>query len=145
MVISYTRGSFLLAGLDVVLNMHSLISFCLLALSIFFLPISKAYESSEVPSLRLVHRVVHPNLPVTPWSELGTVTLPPFASIQPTGSHASLSLAESLLNDLADFAKTVNPNMQGAMYHVAIEHSLSEDAVWPVSSMKAVGRILLWF
>lgn len=125
--------------------MHSLISFCLLALSIFFLPISKAYESSEVPSLRLVHRVVHPNLPVTPWSELGTVTLPPFASIQPTGSHASLSLAESLLNDLADFAKTVNPNMQGAMYHVAIEHSLSEDAVWPVSSMKAVGRILLWF
>jgi hypothetical protein len=92
-----------------------------------------------------MHRVVHPNLPVTPWSELGTVSLPPFTSIQPTGFHTSLSLVGSLQEDLDDFAEAVNPNMQGAMYHVAIEHPLSEDALWPVSSMKAVGGVFLRF
>ncbi|OJA13818.1 hypothetical protein AZE42_00496 [Rhizopogon vesiculosus] len=118
--------------------MQPLISLCLLTLSIFSLPTSKANESSELPiELHLMHRVVHPNLPTTPWSDLGTIILPPFATIQPTGSHASLSLEDSLQEDLAAFAEVVNPNMQGAMYHVAIEHPFSQGVSWAVSSMKA--------
>ncbi|KAJ8587191.1 hypothetical protein M405DRAFT_852998 [Rhizopogon salebrosus TDB-379] len=116
--------------------MYSPISFLLLTLSIFSLPTSRADESPEL-KLRLMHRVVHPNLPVTPWSELGEVTIPPFTSIHPTGYQAPLLLAESLQDDLAGFAEAVDPNMPGAMYHVAIEHPLSEDALWSVSSMKA--------
>ena len=118
--------------------MHPLLSFFLLALSI---PASQAHESSEL-QLHLMHRVVHPNLPVTPWSELGTVAIPSFTSIQPTGFHTTLSLEESLQEDFTGFAEAVNPNMEGAMYHVAIEYPPSQDALWPVSSMKAVGRIL---
>jgi hypothetical protein len=145
-------GSFLLTGDDhrlLVLTcafetMYSPVSFLLLTLSIFSLPTSRADESPEL-KLRLMHRVVHPNLPVTPWSELGEVTIPPFTSIHPSGYQAPLLLAESLQDDLAGFAEAVDPNMPGAMYHVAIEHPLSEDALWSVSSMKAVGRALLRF
>jgi hypothetical protein len=85
-----------------------------------------------------MHRVVHPDLPVTPWAELGTVSIPSFKSISPTGSHASLSLAESLRDDLAEFTEAVNPNLQGAMYHVAIEHPELEGSV---SSIKAVSQV----
>ncbi|KAG1752658.1 uncharacterized protein EDB91DRAFT_1103714 [Suillus paluster] len=108
--------------------MHTPLSLFLLTLSLFSLPTSKANAPTE---LRLMHRVVHPNLPVTPWAELGTITLPPFESIQPIGSHVSFSLGESLHDDLAEFAEAVNPNMQGAMYHVTI------DSDGPVSSTKA--------
>ncbi|KAG0709767.1 hypothetical protein DFH29DRAFT_885716 [Suillus ampliporus] len=111
--------------------MHPPLSLFLLTLSLFSLPTSQAHESTE---FRLMHRVVHPNLPVTPWTELGTVAVPPFKSIQPTGSYVSLSLGESLLEDLAEFAEVVNPNMQDAMYHVTIERS---ESVGPVSSTKA--------
>ncbi|KAG2156186.1 hypothetical protein DEU56DRAFT_765943 [Suillus clintonianus] len=109
--------------------MHTSISFALL--SLFSLATSQVHEPTE---LRLMHRVVHPDLPVTPWAELGIVTVPSFESISPTGSHASISLAESLRDDLAEFAEAVNPNMQGAMYHVAIELPELEGSV---SSTKA--------
>ncbi|KAG1892319.1 hypothetical protein F4604DRAFT_1698847 [Suillus subluteus] len=112
--------------------MYTPISFALLTLSLFSqLVTSQTNESTE---LRLMHRVVHPDLPVTPWAELGTVSIPSFKFISPTGSHAPLSLAESLQDDLAEFADAVNPNMQGAMYHVAIELPESEGSV---SSIKA--------
>ncbi|KAG1840071.1 hypothetical protein DFJ58DRAFT_811146 [Suillus subalutaceus] len=112
--------------------MYTPIPFALLTLSLFSqLVTSQTNESTE---LRLMHRVVHPDLPVTPWAELGTVSIPSFKSISPTGSHAPLSLAESLQDDLAEFADAVNPNMQGAMYHVAIELPESEGSV---SSIKA--------
>ncbi|KAG1759811.1 hypothetical protein EDD22DRAFT_904273 [Suillus occidentalis] len=112
--------------------MYIPISFTLLTLSLFSqLVISQIHEPTE---LRLIHRVVHPDLPVIPWVELGTVSIPSFKSISPTGSHASLSLAESLHDDLAEFKDAVNPNLQGAMYHVSIELPESQGSV---SSIKA--------
>ncbi|KAG1755563.1 hypothetical protein EDB19DRAFT_1661971 [Suillus lakei] len=98
--------------------MHTPIFFAFLTLSLFSLATSQAHEPNE---LRLMHRVVHPDLPVTPWAELGTVSIPSFKSISPTGSYASLSLADK-------------PDMQSAMYHVAIERPESEGSV---SSIKA--------
>ncbi|KAG1815540.1 uncharacterized protein BJ212DRAFT_1357191 [Suillus subaureus] len=112
--------------------MYTPISFALLTLSLFSQSVTS--QTNEFTELRLMHRVVHPDLPVTPWAELGTVSIPSFKSISPIGSHASLSLAESLRDDLAEFAEAVNPNMQGAMYHVAIELPELEGSV---SSIKA--------
>ena len=117
----------------------SSLSLFLITLSLFSLPTSQGHESSN--ELRLMHRVVHPDLPVIPWSELGTVALRgPFESVQPTGSHASLSLAKSFPDDLADFAEAVNPKFERGMYHVAIESPRSPDGAWALSNIKAVGR-----
>ncbi|KAG2042298.1 hypothetical protein BDR03DRAFT_978956 [Suillus americanus] len=120
--------------------MYTPISFGFLTLSLFSQLVTS--QSNEFTELRLMHRVVHPDLPVTPWAELGTVSIPSFKSISPTGLDASLSLAESLQDDLAEFAEAVNPDMQGAMYHVAIELPESEGSV---SSIKAVSHVLLRF
>ncbi|KAG1833396.1 hypothetical protein EV424DRAFT_1532881 [Suillus variegatus] len=113
--------------------MYTPISFALLVTSSLFCQLVTS-QTHELTELHLIHRVVHPDLPVTPWAELGTVTVPSFKSISPTGSAASLSLAESLRDDLAEFSEAVDPNMQGAMYHVAIERLESEG---PISSIKA--------
>lgn len=115
--------------------MYTPVSFALLtlALSLFSqLVTSQTHESTE---LHLLHRVVHPDLPVVAWAELGNVSIPSFKSIAPTGSHASLSLAESLQDDLAEFAKAVRPSMQGAMYQVGIQRPESEGM--SVSNIKA--------
>lgn len=121
--------------------MYTPISFALLVTSSLFCQLVTS-QTHELTELHLIHRVVHPDLPVTPWAELGTVTVPSFKSISPTGSAASLSLAESLRDDLAEFSEAVDPNMQGAMYHVAIERLESEG---PISSIKAVSHILFRF
>lgn len=118
--------------------MYIPISFTLLTLSLFSRLVTS--QTNEPTELRLMHRVVHPDLPVTPWADLGTVSIPSFKSISPTGSDASLSLAESLRDDLAEFREAVNPNLQGAMYHVAIELPESQGSV---SSIKAVSHVLL--
>ncbi|KAG2154918.1 uncharacterized protein EDB93DRAFT_1335794 [Suillus bovinus] len=112
--------------------MYIPIFFALLTSSLFCqLVASQTHETTE---LRLMHRVVHPDLPVIPWAELGTVSIPSFKSISTHWLTCSLSLAESLKDDLAEFSKAVNPNMQGAMYHIAIERPELEGSV---SSIKA--------
>ncbi|KIJ70088.1 hypothetical protein HYDPIDRAFT_164245 [Hydnomerulius pinastri MD-312] len=115
---------------------HSLF---LLALSLLFSTSTNAQSSTqdEPELLHIHHRVVHPNLPITPWSELGSVALPTLHSISPFGTPTKLVPSDSLLDDLVEFAETIDPSLEGAMYQVALERPGVSDAVWPVSVVKA--------
>jgi hypothetical protein len=116
----------------------------LLRLTLPFLFTSSTFAQSstqdESEPLRIQHRVVHPDLPITPWSELGTVALPPSGLhlISPVGTPAMLIPSDSLLDDLVEFAEKIDPTMEGAMYQVALERPGAPDGVWPVSVVKAV-------
>jgi len=99
--------------------------------------ISFADALSEPGPIRVQHRVVHPNLPITPWSELGTVALPSLHSISPSGSPATLIPSDTLLDDLVQFTESVDPTVGGAMYQVALERPGVADDVWPTSVVKA--------
>ncbi|KAF8556990.1 hypothetical protein OG21DRAFT_428207 [Imleria badia] len=101
------------------------------SLFITLLLVSFANAHSEI---RVQHRVVHPNLPMTPWSELGTVALPSLHSISPLGSPATLVSSDTLLDDLV---QSVDPTVEGAMYQVALERPGVADDVWPTSVVKA--------
>ncbi|KAF8138449.1 hypothetical protein EV363DRAFT_1155534 [Boletus edulis] len=92
---------------------------------------------ADAQGIRVQHRVVHPNLPITPWSELGTVALPSLHSISPSGSHATLNPSDTLLDDLSKFTQSVDPTLEGAMYQVALERPGVTDDVWPTSVVKA--------
>jgi hypothetical protein len=105
------------------------------SLFITLLLVSFANAHSEI---RVQHRVVHPNLPMTPWSELGTVALPSLHSISPLGSPATLVSSDTLLDDLV---QSVDPTVEGAMYQVALERPGVADDVWPTSVVKAVSRV----
>lgn len=94
---------------------------------------------SEPELVRVQHRVVHPNLPVEPWSLLGTVSLP-LDSISPLGSPATLIPSDTVLDDIAQFTELVDPTTEGVMYQVAIERPGVTDGVWPTSVVKAVSR-----
>ncbi|KIJ20282.1 hypothetical protein PAXINDRAFT_166380 [Paxillus involutus ATCC 200175] len=115
----------------------------LLRLTLPFLFTSSTFAQSstqdESEPLRIQHRVVHPDLPITPWSELGTVALPPSGLhlISPVGTPAMLIPSDSLLDDLVEFAEKIDPTMEGAMYQVALERPGAPDGVWPVSVVKA--------
>lgn len=109
------------------------------SLSVTLLLISFANARNELESIRVQHRVVHPNLPITPWSELGTVALP-LHSISPLGSPATLVPSDTLLNDLVQFKESVDPTIEGAMYQVALDRPGVADGVWPTSVVKAVSR-----
>ncbi|KIL00594.1 hypothetical protein PAXRUDRAFT_821492 [Paxillus rubicundulus Ve08.2h10] len=120
--------------------------FCLgsllqLILPFLFIPSTFAQSSTQNESepLRIQHRIVHPNLPITPWSELGTVALPPSGLyiISPLGAPATFIPSGSLLDDLVDFVEMIDPAMEGAMYQVALERPGTPDGLWPVSVVKA--------
>lgn len=104
---------------------------------ITLLLVSIANAQNEPEPIRVQHRVVHPNLPITPWSELGTVALP---SISPFGSPATLIPSDTLLDDLVQFTASVDPTVEGAMYQVALERPGVTDGVWPTSLVNAVSR-----
>lgn len=99
---------------------------------ITLLLVALANAHSEI---RVQHRVVHPNLPIAPWSELGTVALPSSHSIDPLGSPATLVPSDTLLD------QSVDPTVEGAMYQVAVERPGITDDVWPTSVVKAVSRV----
>ncbi|KAF9226593.1 hypothetical protein BS17DRAFT_492648 [Gyrodon lividus] len=111
----------------------------LLALPLFFLTSTCAQSPTQdgPEQISIQHRVVRPNLLTTPWSELGTVALPPSHSISPLGTPATFIPSASLLDDLVEFAQTVDPTMEGAMYQVALQRLGVPDGVWPVSVVKA--------
>ncbi|KAI9574694.1 hypothetical protein HD554DRAFT_2049235 [Boletus coccyginus] len=104
---------------------------------ITFLLVSFANAQNEPEPIRVKHRVVHPNLPVTSWSELGTVALPSLHSISPLGSSATLIPSDTGFRDLVQFTESVDPIVEGAMYHVALERPGVTDDVWPTSVVKA--------
>jgi hypothetical protein len=110
-------------------------------LSCSLLSISFAFAQSptlhEPELISIQHRVVHPNLPITPWSKLGTVAIPPLHSLSPLGTPAQLTPSDSLLDDLVEFAETIDPTMEGAMYQVTLERQGVSDGEWPVSVVKA--------
>lgn len=110
------------------------------SLFITLLLISLVNAQSEPEPIRVQHRVVHPNLPITSWSELGTVALPPLHSISPLGSPATLIPSDTLLDDIAQFTESMDPTIEGAMYQVALERPGIADGVWPTSVVKAVSR-----
>ena len=89
-------------------------------------------------AIRVQHRVVGPKLPIPPWSTLGTVPLPPLHSISSLGSPATLTLSDTALDDIAQFAQSVEPTIEGVMYQVALERPGISDDVWPTSVVKAV-------
>lgn len=99
---------------------------------------------SKHDQIRVQHRVVHPNLPVTPWSELGTVALPSLQFLSPLGSPAALVPSDTLLDDVSRFMESVDPTIEGAMYQVALERPGSADDVWPTSVVKAVSRVSIY-
>ena len=101
--------------------------------------ISLANAQSQPEPICVQHRVVHPNLPITPWSQLGTIALPSLHSISPLGSLATLVPSDTLLDDLVQFAESVDPAVEGAMYQVALERGATDD-VWPTSVVKAVSH-----
>lgn len=107
---------------------------------ITLLLVSFANAQNEPEPIRVQHRVVHPNLPITPWSELGTVALPSLHSISSSGSPATLIPSDTLLDDLVQFTESVDPTAEGAMYQVALERPGVTDDVWPTSVVKAVSR-----
>ena len=107
---------------------------------ITLLLISFANAHGEPDPIHVQHRVVHPNLPITQWSELGTVALPSLHSISSFGSPATLIPSNTRLDDLVEFAESVDPTIEGAMYQVALERPGVTDDVWPTSVVKAVSR-----
>lgn len=109
-----------------------------LFITLFLISLTNA--QNELEPIRVQHRVVHPNLPITPWSELGTVALPNLQFISPIGSPATLIPCDTLLNDLVQFRKSVDPSIEGAMYQVALDRPGVTDGVWPTSVVKAVSR-----
>lgn len=108
------------------------------SLFITLLLISFTNAQNELEPIRVQHRVVHPNLPITPWSELGTVALPEY--ISSLGSSATLVPSDTLLNDLDQFRESVDPTLEGAMYQVALDRPGVTDGVWPTSVVKAVSH-----
>ncbi|KAH0839906.1 hypothetical protein J3R83DRAFT_858 [Lanmaoa asiatica] len=99
--------------------------------------ISLASAQNEFEPIHVQHRVVHPNLPITPWSELGSIALPSLHSISPLGSSATLIPSNTLLDDLVQFQESVDPTIEGAMYQVALDRPGVADGVWPTSVVKA--------
>jgi ER membrane protein complex subunit 10 len=99
--------------------------------------------NAEERILQVQHRIIHPNLPTTAWSELGTVVLPLTQNISPLGFRATLVPSDTLFDDLAEFTESVDPTREGAMYQVALELPGVADNVWPTSVAKAVSRVNL--
>ncbi|KAH7887630.1 hypothetical protein F5I97DRAFT_862320 [Phlebopus sp. FC_14] len=95
-----------------------------------------SYGHGEQQELHIYHRVVHPNLPVTPWSELGFVVLPPQHSMSPLGTPAELVTSDAVQDDLSEFSLAVDPAIEDAMYQVSLERADVPDALWPVSTVK---------
>ncbi|KAH7930743.1 hypothetical protein BV22DRAFT_1054533 [Leucogyrophana mollusca] len=78
-------------------------------------------------AVRILHRVVHPNLPPPDFAELGSIN-PPTAELIPSSS---------LLDDLALFTDAVSPHLDGAMYQVALERPGDVDeSMWSISTVK---------
>ncbi|KAF9247333.1 hypothetical protein BU15DRAFT_38950 [Melanogaster broomeanus] len=117
------------------LPLRSLFLFCSL---LFISPTYAQSPTQDEPELiSIQHRVVHPNLPITPWSELGTVAIPPLQSLSPLGTPVKFTPSDSLLDDLVEFAETIDPTLEGALYQVTLERPGVSDGVWPVSVVKA--------
>jgi len=107
---------------------------------ITLLLVSLANAQNEPEPIRVKHRVVHPNLPVTSWSEFGTVALPSLHSVSPLGSSATLIPSDTRFHDLVQFTESADPVVEGAMYQVALERPGVTDDVWPTSVVKAVSH-----
>lgn len=132
-----------LAGLSVE-DLHTLrgmqLSLSLLAtLSLCVVP--HTYARSDHVELHLRHRVVHPNLPVTSWSEFGTFSVPSLPSISPSGTPVTFVPFESLPDDLSEFARHVDPTLDESFYQITVQKPGMSEAMWPVSVMKAVSII----
>ncbi|KAI6134970.1 hypothetical protein EV401DRAFT_2249971 [Pisolithus croceorrhizus] len=98
--------------------------------------VSRAYAQDVPTQLYIRHRVVHPNLPVTPWSNLGSISIPHLSSISPSGTPVTFTPAETLLDDLSEFAESVDPALEESLYQVAVEKPKLSEGMWPASVMK---------
>lgn len=98
--------------------------------------VSRTYAQDVPTQFYIHHRVVHPNLPVTPWSNFGSISIPHPSSISPPGTPVTFTLAETLLDDLSEFAERVNPALEESLYQVAVEKPKSSEGMWPASVMK---------
>lgn len=107
----------------------------LAALSLCVVP--HTYAGGNNVELQLRHRVVHPNLPVTSWSEFGTISVPSILSISPSGTPVTFVPSESLPGDLSEFAGHVDPTLDETFYQITVQKPGMSEAMWPVSVMKA--------
>ncbi|KAG6336687.1 hypothetical protein ID866_2394 [Astraeus odoratus] len=87
----------------------------------------------EPAEFYLHHRVIHPNLPATAWSEFGTVVA---SHLSPAGVPATFIPSESLIDDLSGFTENVDLSLGESLYQVAVERPGMVDTLWPVSIMK---------
>ncbi|KAL4076102.1 hypothetical protein V8B97DRAFT_1924246 [Scleroderma yunnanense] len=95
-----------------------------------------AYTQGDHVQLHLRHRVIHPNLPITTWSEFGSIAVPSLPSISPSGTPVTFVPSESLLDGLSEFAEHVDPTLDEAFYQVTVQRPGMTEAMWPVSIMK---------
>jgi len=102
--------------------------------------VTLATESESPNVVRIHHRVAHPNLPVVPFVERGTIVLPDSSNTRAgsaPSSKVSLVPSESIQDDLASFAEEIPPSLAGGMYQIALEHPGDEDeSQWAVSVVK---------
>ncbi|KAI6047433.1 hypothetical protein EDC04DRAFT_2887215 [Pisolithus marmoratus] len=98
--------------------------------------VSQAYDQDAPAQLYIHHRVVHPNLPVTRWSNFGSISIPHPPSISPSGTPVTFTPSETLLDDWSEFTGGVDPALEESLYQVAVEKPELSEGTWPVSVMK---------
>lgn len=97
---------------------------------------SQAYAQDAPTQLYIHHRMVHPNLPVTYWSNFGSISIPHPSSISPSGTPVTFTPSETLLDDLSKFAESVDPALEESLYQVAVGRPELSEGIWPMSVMK---------
>ncbi|KAH7916174.1 hypothetical protein BJ138DRAFT_1140352 [Hygrophoropsis aurantiaca] len=91
-----------------------------LELLLFLIPCAQA--------VRILHRVVHPKLPPPDFAEFGSINPP----------VTEFTISASLLDDLAIFADAVSPELDEAMYQVALERPGDIDEnMYSISTVKS--------
>lgn len=115
-----------------------LLSRSLLLFSVLLCATPQVYSQDGRAEFRLYHRAINPNLPVTQWTDLGTVLVPRPSSISPLGTPATFTPSVSLVDDLSKFAENIDPGLEESLYQITIERAGMREAGWPVSVMKGV-------
>ena len=109
-----------------------------LSLSLLALCAVYAYAQDDHVQLHLRHRLVHPNLPITSWTDFGTISVPSLPFISSFSTPVAFVPSESLSKDLSDFVEHVDLTLDESFHQITVQRPGMSDAMWPVSIMKAV-------